>query len=366
MSDLDHQLGDYMDLLVEGTAAVRAEDIIARPDARRRRPRRSGRLAAIVAVTAVVCLVGAVIAVLANRSTSPTVATGPHARTVSYHDQANGISLELPSGWRARRPNATRTGPQNLVEIRSPGRPPSSFVTRCVPVSAHGVTGARVWIELSEVRYPAGPLPARPASFAPQPGHFDPALAEVGHITTPPGCPPQPNLILFNFTDHQRKFQFAMVAGPAAPSPSITQAYGILDSLRVASARHLHRSPSPTVTTPTVLVPFVPAPPPSGVRVYVLNASNQPGADASVAARLATLGYAIAGTHTGTAPDPGFTNRSGQTVSLTSCRAGFSELGAATLARAAIGTATVSESAALETYIQTHNSDCLVVIGPAP
>jgi hypothetical protein len=366
MSELQTQLHDYLNTLVERTPALRVEDIIhagprTRPDRRARR----GRRAAVSLAVAFAVVMGAVIAVHANNSTGPVVSAGPSLVTRAYRDETNGFSLKLPSGWRALRPAANPTGPQNLVDVRSPEGQTPGLVTRCRPSTVHGVSGGAIWIGLNEERYTTGPIPGRPETFAPQPGQYDPALAALGPITTPPGCP-SPTQILFDFIDHQRKFQFEIVAGPNASRARLTEAYGILDSLRVETPAQLHRSPSPTVSIPTVLVPYVPAPPPQGVRVYVVNGSNRSGADATLAARLRGLGYSVVGIETATTLGQGFTTASGQTLSITSCRAGFSELGAGTLAHAAFGPSGVSGNAALEAFIEAHNSDCVVVIGQAP
>jgi hypothetical protein len=365
MTDLDPQLRAYFDTLVEQTRALRAEDIIHADPGRRYRRRRRGRVVAAIAI-ALAGLIGVAIVVLTGGSNGPVVSAGSSGTSRIYRDSANGFTLALPSGWRALRPASKTARPQALVEVLSPGRPPSGLATRCESSLAHGVTGARVWIGLLELRYPTPPLPPRPQSFTPQPGQYDPALAALGPITTLPGCPSPPTQMLFNFTDHQRKFQLELVAGPDAPGPRITQAYRILDSLRVATPGQLHRAPSPTVSIPTSLVPYIPPPPPQTVRIYILNSSGRPGAEATLAERLGSLGYSVIGSGTGTIPGRAFTNSAGQSVSITSCRVGFSGLGAATLARAAIGTATVYEpSPVLEGFIQSHGSDCLVIIGQA-
>ena len=367
MSDLDTQLRDYLNTLVERTPAVRAQDIIeTSPGPSHHRPRRRRQAAAITVALAITALVGAVVLVRASSSNSPAVSTGPSLKTSTYDDRGNGISLTLSSGWRAQRPQRAPTPLQVLVEVRSPDRFPAGLATRCLPSSAHGVSGARLWIGLSEERYPTGPQPARPREFTPQKGGpFDPALVEFGPITTLPGCPSPPTAILFDFTDHQRKFQFEIVAGPDAPSTRLTQAYRILDSLHVATPHQLHRAPSPIVVTPTVLNPNIASPSPHAVRVDVVNASGRPGADTTLAVQLRGLGYTIAGTQTGPPPaaGPGYINAAGHSLSITACRVGFSERGAGTLADAAFGPSGVTEDASLEAFFQAHNSDCLVVIG---
>jgi hypothetical protein len=366
MSDLDTQLSSYLNALVERTPALRAEDIIhGAPRLNHDRRARRGRVAAICLAIAFAVVIGTVVVVHARSSNGPVVSAGPNLVTRAYRDSTNGISLRLPPGWQALRPNASPAGPQALVEVRSPGEPPSALASPCLPAIAHGVTGGAIWIGLNEKRYTTGPIPTRPQTFAPQPGQYDPALVELGSITTPTGCPSLTQ-ILFDFTDHQRKFQFQIVAGPTATRPRITEAYSILDSLRATSPTELHRSPSPTVSIPTVVVPFVPAPLPQGVRVYILNGSGRPGADTTLADRLRSSGYTVVGSGIGTTPGEGLGNSTGQRISITSCRAGFSELGGAALAHAAFGPSGVSEDPALEDFIQAHNSDCLLVIGSAP
>ena len=209
---------------------------------------------------------------------------------------------------------------------------------------------------------PHRPPAPRPQHFAPQPGQFDPAFAALGPIGAAYGCPHPATQILFNFIDHERKFQFEVIAGPGA---STAQTYRILDSLQIKTPAQLHRAPSPIVSVPTVLVPFAAPPRPQDVRVFVLNASNRPGIETTTANRLRNLGYTIAGTQAGTIPTRAFTDRSGQSVTITSCRPGFSQIGAGNLAEVAIGRGTVLEDPTLAAFFQSHNSDCLVVIGQA-
>jgi hypothetical protein len=363
MSDLRGQLQAYIGTLIDETTPVRGEDIIgARPRVPRRRSGPRRRLATAVASAVIIVALTVVIATLLHRSDNSVVSAGPHA-TRTYQDSANGFSIELPLGWHAARPAGTKgSGPQALVELRSSGHFPTGPPSRCVPVSTHGVTGNLIWIGLSEIRYNSGPLPIRPQSFAPQLGHFDPALVGLQPIGAAYGCPHPATQILFDFTDQQRKFQFQVIAGPEA---STGRAYQILDSLRVKSPAQLHRTPSPTVTVPTVLVPFAPPPQPQDVRVLILNASNQPGVEATTANRLRALGYRIIGAQVGPTPSAAFVNSSGQSLTLASCRAGFSATGAEQLAAAAIGTSTISSDTTLQAFIQSHDADCLIIIGQA-
>jgi hypothetical protein len=363
MRDLDIQLRDYMSTLVEQTTALRGEDIVAAaPRGGRRQPRHRRRVTAVAVAGVIATMIG-VAAILLHRSTTSVVTAGPSGTTRTYHDQTNGLSLELPHGWQAVRPTgARRTGLRALVEVRSPGQLKPGPASRCVPSSTHGVSSNLVWIGLSELRYSTPPLPGRPQTFAPQPGVFDPALVALGPIGAAFGCPHPATQILFDFADHQRKFQFQVIAGPEA---STAQTYRILDSLQVKTSAQLHRTPSPTASVRTDLVPFVARPRPQDVRVFILNASSQPGIETTTANRLRNLGYMIVGTQMGTTPSKAFTNSSGESLTLASCRPGFSETGAGQLASVGIGTSTVSSDTTVQAFIQSHNTDCLIIIGQA-
>jgi hypothetical protein len=146
----------------------------------------------------------------------------------------HGLAIALPPGWKTTKVSLTpNLGPDPREVLAAANYPLHYRPHDCaqVPVSALedlGQSGA--FVELEERRHNAQDR----SEFPPRPAHFGPALGGPSEATQ---CAPNVQMEehWFGFTDQGRHFYALVAFGPAASKHTHTEAWSLLDSLKVGS-----------------------------------------------------------------------------------------------------------------------------------
>jgi hypothetical protein len=157
-----------------------------------------------------------------------------HKATTARRTQAgHGLTVELPPGWHASGVSLTPnlSDPREVLAAASYPLRYRPHACAQVPVSALEDLGqGGAFVELEERR--AGPQD--PSEFPPRPAHFGPSLGGPSEASA---CAPGVHMSehWFGFTDHGRHFYGRVAFGPAASKDTQDDAWGLLNSLKVAS-----------------------------------------------------------------------------------------------------------------------------------
>jgi hypothetical protein len=222
----------------------------------RRRRRRGLTLRIGVATVLAAATAGAVLVFVPGGRHTPSV-SAPATRTsrrgwVTYLDRAAGFSIQAPSDWRglALRRSAYPALPFDQV-FRLSFRPPHPQ-RRVLPPCYQP---ERASIVINEFVQPPSP-PTRPIPI-PGPARFD---ATLGSGLQPDrvsinGCPAA-NAGVFqqiNVTEHARSYDLLLRFTSDAPPAARTEAYQILDSLKIAATVECPSARQPLAGVPDVL-----------------------------------------------------------------------------------------------------------------